>query len=149
MIVIRFPNAEIEKRPLAFSPGGSPSPRGRRAKRLFPTKRCPHWRGRKSLTRSKALPRMNSSHRRYEILLPLEFNDGSPVPDELFAETLLKLRERFGAVSSESQTTQGQWQHEGQVFRDQLIRIYVDVPDTDPNREISHQRLNLLADLAH
>ena len=78
---------------------------------------------------------MSNSHRRYEILLPLEFNDGTQVADELFADTLLELREKFGAVSSESQATQGQWQHESQVYRDQLIRIYADVPDTEENRE--------------
>jgi len=72
---------------------------------------------------------MSNSHRRYEILLPLEFNDGTQVADELFADALLELREKFGAVSSKSQATQGQWQQEGQVYRDQLIRIYADVPD--------------------
>ena len=42
---------------------------------------------------------MNKPYRRYEMLLPLRFNDGQPVPDELIADTLLELEERFGAVS--------------------------------------------------
>ena len=40
-----------------------------------------------------------SEWRRYEILLPLRFNDGQPVPRNLIIETLLALEQRFGAVS--------------------------------------------------
>ena len=72
--------------------------------------------------------------RRYEILLALRFNDGQPVPPELVANTMLKLREHFGAVSWESQPIQGQWQHEGVVYRDDLVRVFVDVADTVENR---------------
>ena len=75
-----------------------------------------------------------SSLRRYEILLPLRFNDGQPVSSELVADTVLKLREHFGAVSWENQTIQGQWQHEGVVYRDDLVRVFVDVADTVENR---------------
>ena len=56
---------------------------------------------------------MSSTFRRFEILLPLRFNDGQPVPSELVADTLLELETRFGAVSSETQTIQGLWRHEG------------------------------------
>jgi len=48
---------------------------------------------------------MNSS-RRYEILLPLRFNDGQPVPPTLLGDTLVELRRRFGAVSWETQIIQ-------------------------------------------
>lgn len=72
--------------------------------------------------------------RRYEILLPLRFNDGSPVPDELVGETILDLRRRFGAVSLETQTIRGVWQQSGQIYRDDLARIFVDVEDTPENR---------------
>jgi len=40
-----------------------------------------------------------SSSRRYEILLPLRFNDGQQVPWTLIGDTLVELRRRFGAVS--------------------------------------------------
>lgn len=78
---------------------------------------------------------MDKPFRRYEMLLPLRFNDGSPIPEGLIVDTLLELRGRFGAVSCETQTIQGHWQHHGQVFRDELIRVYVDVPDEPANRE--------------
>jgi hypothetical protein len=32
---------------------------------------------------------MSTLSRRFEILLPMRFNDGQPVPDELIADTLL------------------------------------------------------------
>lgn len=78
---------------------------------------------------------MSTACRRFEILLPLRFNDGRPVPDELIADVLLELRERFGAVSCETQPIRGLWQQQEQVFRDDLIRVFVDVSDVPANRE--------------
>jgi len=66
---------------------------------------------------------MSTSGRRFEILLPLRFNDGSPVPDDFIADALVELRGKFGAVSAETQRIEGQWQHAGQVYRDELIRV--------------------------
>jgi hypothetical protein len=78
---------------------------------------------------------MSDSFRRFEILLPRRFNDGRAVPDELLADTLLELRTQFGAISSETQTILGQWLQEDQLYRDELVRIFVDVPDTPENME--------------
>jgi hypothetical protein len=46
---------------------------------------------------------MPNPFRHFELLLPTKFNSGLPVPNDAFADTLLELEERFGAVSSESQ----------------------------------------------
>jgi hypothetical protein len=78
---------------------------------------------------------MSRSLRRFEILLPLRFNDGSPVPDDLIADLLLQLEQRFGAVSSETQTIRGLWHHEGQSYRDELMRVFVDAPDASETRQ--------------
>jgi len=51
--------------------------------------------------------------RRFEVLLPLRLNDGTPVPDAAVADTLVELEERFGAVSCESQTIRGRWRADG------------------------------------
>ena len=48
-----------------------------------------------------------SALRRYEILLPLRFNDGQSVPDALISDTLIELENRFGAVSWETQIIRG------------------------------------------
>jgi hypothetical protein len=45
------------------------------------------------------------------------------------------LRRQFGAVSAETQTIRGFWQHEDEVFRDDLVRVFVDVPDSPENRQ--------------
>ena len=76
---------------------------------------------------------MNVS-RRYEILLPLRFNDGQPVPDELIADTLLELEEQFGAVSWDTQILHGRWRHEEQVYSDDLTRVALDVEDSEEHR---------------
>lgn len=73
---------------------------------------------------------MSNAFRRFEILLPLRFNNGLPVPADVVADTLLELEQRFGAVSSETQTIRGLWRHEGQSYRDDLMRVFVDAPDT-------------------
>lgn len=78
---------------------------------------------------------MSNSFRRYEILLPRQFNNEQTVPDELIADTLLHLRQRFGAVSSETQIIRGLWTHEGKVFRDDLIRVFVDVLETPETQQ--------------
>lgn len=75
-----------------------------------------------------------SALRRYEILLPKRFNDGGAIPRRHFGETLSELRERFGAVSNETQTIRGQWEYGGVIFRDEVIRIFVDAPRSPDDR---------------
>jgi hypothetical protein len=77
--------------------------------------------------------------RRFEILLPLRFNDGQPVPDAVIGEILLELEERFGAVTWETQIIRGLWHNEGQVYADDSMRVAVDVADLPQNREFFRQ----------
>jgi hypothetical protein len=57
------------------------------------------------------------------------------VPDALIADTLLELEDRFGAISSETQSIRGMWRHGEELFRDELIRVFVDTPDIPESRE--------------
>ena len=75
---------------------------------------------------------MEESLRRYEILLPLHFNDGRAVPAQSLAQTRLELKERFGAISIESQVIRGEDEESGSTG-DRLMRFFVDVPDTESN----------------
>jgi hypothetical protein len=77
---------------------------------------------------------MSSRWRRFEVLLPLRFNDGQEVPPEWLADAVLEIVEKFGAVSYEKQSVEGHWRHAGITYRDDLARLMVDVPDTAPNR---------------
>jgi hypothetical protein len=76
-----------------------------------------------------------SASRRYEILLPLRFDDGELVPDEFVGEALLELEQKFGAVSWETQIIRGAWQQGGKFYRDELMRVFADVPDKPENRQ--------------
>ena len=77
---------------------------------------------------------MSSNWRRFEVLLPLQFNDGREVPSEWLAEAVLEVVDRFGAASYETQRVEGHWRQAGVVYRDNLVRLVVDVPDTEENR---------------
>ena len=75
-----------------------------------------------------------SGYCRFEILLPLRYNDGRPVPRELLAEIALEIQRRFGGVSWESQVIEGIWRQDGVEYRDNLNRIFVETQDTLENR---------------
>lgn len=45
---------------------------------------------------------MSSSWRRFEVLLPLQFNNGRDVPADWLAEAVLEIADHFGAASYET-----------------------------------------------
>ncbi len=67
--------------------------------------------------------------RRFEILLPLRFNTGEPVPPALFHATRRELEDQYGALSLETQVIHGLDRETG-AQEDRLIRLFADVPDT-------------------
>jgi hypothetical protein len=77
---------------------------------------------------------MRSRWRRFEVLLPLQFNDGRDVPGDWLAEAVLEIVERFGAASYETQRIEGHWRQGETTYRDNLVRLVIDVPDTAKNR---------------
>ena len=77
---------------------------------------------------------MSSKWRRYEVLLPLQFNDGRDVPPEVLVEAVLEIVDHFGAASYETQKVEGHWRHGAVVYRDNLVKVVVDVPDSPKNR---------------
>lgn len=78
---------------------------------------------------------MSSKWRRFEVLLPLQFNDGRDVPGQWLAEAVLEVVEQFGAASYETQRVEGHWRQATVLYRDNLVRIVIDVPDTAKNRQ--------------
>ncbi|MHA3772777.1 hypothetical protein ACXR0O_14685 [Verrucomicrobiota bacterium sgz303538] len=71
---------------------------------------------------------MSKQLRRFEILLPLRFNDGQPVPRELLEQTRAELKYEFGGLSSESQVIQGF--DRDTTGEDTMVRLFADVPNT-------------------
>ena len=82
---------------------------------------------------------MSSKWRRFEVLLPLQFNDGREVPAEWLAEAVLEIADYFGAASYETQKVEGHWRHGGVLYRDNLVKVVVDVPDIAKNRQWMRQ----------
>ena len=78
---------------------------------------------------------MKSKSRRYEVLLPVRFNDGRDVPEELLAEAVNEIVVQFSAVTFHRQTVEGHWRHEEITFRDDLAILVIDLPDTASNRK--------------
>ncbi len=77
---------------------------------------------------------MSSKWRRFEVLLPLQFNDGRDVPSEWLVEAVFEVVDHFGAASYETQQLEGHWRHSGVLYRDNLVKIVVDVPDAAAHR---------------
>ncbi len=71
---------------------------------------------------------------RYEILLPLNYNDGTPVEPERFQETRRELVDRFGALTMDASPISGRWVSSAREYTDELIRFVIDTeatPETD------------------
>ena len=73
---------------------------------------------------------MSSKWLRFEVLLPLQFNDGSDVA----RRAVLEIVDYFGAASYETQKVEGQWRHGGVIVRDNLVKIVIDTPYSLSNR---------------
>jgi hypothetical protein len=78
---------------------------------------------------------MSSRWRRFEVLLPLQTNDGHEVPSDVLSEAVIEVIEFFGAASFETQKIEGHWRSGGVLYRDDLVRLIVDVPDTSAHRQ--------------
>jgi len=67
--------------------------------------------------------------KRFEILLPLNYNDGTLIEPEKFDKTAEELCDRFGAVTQDTVHITGTWKYGGTRYRDDLLRIRVDTSD--------------------
>ena len=68
---------------------------------------------------------------RYEILLPLCYNDGRPVESVKFRQTTRELLENFSATTLDLLAAMGSWRYQGTLYQDSLFR-FVDVPASTP-----------------
>ena len=72
---------------------------------------------------------------RYELLLPLKYNDGTPIEPEKFQQTRRELIEKFGAITVEPQSVHGIWTHGSKEYADELIRFIIDIETTPETEE--------------
>lgn len=71
--------------------------------------------------------------RRYEVLLPLFFNDGQRVPVELLEQTRAEIERQVGGLSMETQRIRG-FDADTAGGEDKMVRLFADVPDTAEHR---------------
>ena len=69
--------------------------------------------------------------KRFEILLPLNYNDGKDIEPEKFDATAEELSDRFGGATLDMVRITGTWKYGGTRYRDTMIRLRVDTKDTD------------------
>jgi hypothetical protein len=85
--------------------------------------------------------------RRYEILLPTEFNDGRLVADacpRCVPDSLSEVFDSFGAFTFRPDIAQGSWTDGGRRYDDRLFALSVDVDDTAENQAwIAHLKTHL------
>jgi len=72
--------------------------------------------------------------KRYEVLLPVRYNDGTTIEEEKFLQTWLEARQQFGGLTIDLHPLRGIWVHEETVYEDELIRLVLDVEDTLESR---------------
>ena len=70
---------------------------------------------------------MPRSARRYDVYLPLTYNDGRPIADQVFREVHGRLLARFGGLTAQQRDfpLQGIWQGGARLYLDQVIVITV------------------------
>jgi hypothetical protein len=77
--------------------------------------------------------------RRYEILLPIRYNDGALVEEEKFFRTQEELVDQFGAFTSSPEVLRGVWMQAGQRFEDEHLRMVIDVLSTTESQAFFRQ----------
>src|SRR5438067_12479225 len=81
------------------------------------------------LTRFFRFRNRPSRIKRFEILLPLNYNDGSLIEPEKFDRTAEELCDRFGGVTQDTVRITGTWKYVGTRYRDDLLRMRIDTDD--------------------
>ena len=86
--------------------------------------------------------------RRYEILLPAEFNDGRLVADacpRCIPDSLAEVADTFGAFTFRPDVALGSWTAGDRRYDDRLFMLSVDVDDTEEHRRwVAHFKAHAL-----
>lgn len=70
---------------------------------------------------------------RFEVLLPVRYNNGSEVEPEKLDRVRRELLARFGGVTVEPRDIEGIWVQDGEAYHDALMRFVVDADDCIEN----------------
>ena len=78
--------------------------------------------------------------KRFEILLPLNYNDGTLIEAEKFDQTAEELSDRFGGITQDTVRITGAWKYGSARYRDDLLRMRVDTNDPIANAFLQAQK---------
>ena len=84
---------------------------------------------------------------RFDIFLPLTYNDGRPIRDASFDDVERRLLARFGGVTAHQRDfpLRGIWQGESQIYLDQvIIMTFLDFQRRGTTRFIAQLKRDLL-----
>jgi hypothetical protein len=84
--------------------------------------------------------------RSVEIYLPLDYNDGRPIPESKYVRLQAELLKRFGGVTSTQRQfpLQGLWHAAGEVYQDRVVFSVLDVLAASPVQMVRYlERLKL------
>ena len=82
--------------------------------------------------------------KRFEILLPLNYNDGRPIEREKFLLTHRELVRQFSATTVDTTRASGTWMYGGTLYEDLLIRVTVDSSEPDEAKAFLRQYKEVL-----
>lgn len=71
----------------------------------------------------------------FDIFVPLTFNDGSPIPDELFDELELRLLTQFRGMTYFPQANQGFWKLADVTYQDEIVIYRILTGEVRASRE--------------
>jgi hypothetical protein len=84
--------------------------------------------------------------RRYEILLPLKYNDGSDVEEEKFLATNDEIVSKFNALTIDPVQAKGIWVYDSIRYEDRLIRLRIDTVSSRAVRKFFKNYKEVLKD---
>jgi len=90
---------------------------------------------------------MAKSARRYDIYLPVTYNDGSPIPREKYDDVEDRLLGHFGGLTSQRREFpfQGKWQESAKIYEDRIVVLTaLDFRRGGSTRFIAQLKANLL-----
>lgn len=82
--------------------------------------------------------------KRYEILLPIRYNDGSLIEQEKFDQTRDELVNKFSALTADSIFVTGHWVYKGILYEDRLIRYRLDMASNPKTRKFFEEYKKVL-----
>jgi hypothetical protein len=81
---------------------------------------------------------MSSKWRRFEVMFPIAFNDGKPVPRKWYGKAFREVVGQFSGGSLAPQPVVGAWRHKGVIDHERNVLFICDIPDTEANRRWMH-----------